>query len=287
VALLLAAGFWTWLWGFAGLFLAVPMTVCAVVMGKYIPQLKFLQVLLGDEPVLKPHERLYQRLLSSNRDEADSVLHAALRHSSILEVCDAIIVPAMLRAEEDHDRGTLTDARRQTILEHINEWVDERLELMTPSRPGFASAASPGPPAAVLCVPASGRADEIIAKLFQAATIEKSLTVRIIGADPAEIIEGERGTRAIVISAVPPEAVTAARAVCKRMRVHDSQIPLFVGLWSPVGDLDRARQRLAAAGATQTVVTFAECLAHVEAAMAPRIVLEPQALAVPGPVAQA
>jgi hypothetical protein len=287
VALLLAAGFWTWLWGFAGLFLAVPMTVCAVVMGKYIPQLKFLQVLLGDEPVLKPHERLYQRLLSSNRDEADSVLHAALRHSSILEVCDAIIVPAMLRAEEDHDRGTLTDARRQTILEHINEWVDERLELMTPPRPGFASAQSSAPPAAVVCVPASGRADEIIAKLFQAAVIERNLTVRIIGRDAAEMFEGERGTRAIVISAVPPEAVTAARAVCKRMRAQNSQIPLFVGLWSPVGDLDRARQRLAAAGATQTVVTFAECLLQVETAMAPRIVQEPQPLAVAGPVAQA
>jgi hypothetical protein len=284
VALLLAAGFWTWLWGFAGLFLAVPMTVCAVVMGKYIPQLKFLQVLLGDEPVLKPHERLYQRLLSSNRDEADSVLHVALRHSSILEVCDTIIVPAMLRAEEDHDRGTLTDARRQTILEHIDEWVDERLELMTPSRPGFASAQTPAPAGTVLCVPASGRAAEIIAKLFQAAVIERNLTVRIIGPDAAEIIEGER---AIVISAVPPEAVTAARAVCKRMRAQNSQIPLFVGLWSPVGDLDRARQRLAAAGATHTGVTFAECLLQVETAMAPRIVLEPQPLAVPGSVAQA
>ncbi len=143
VALLLAAGFWTWLWGFAGLFLAVPMTVCAVVMGKYIPQLKFLQVLLGDEPVLEPHERLYQRLLSSNRDEADSVLDAALRESSIMEVCDAIIVPAMLRAEEDHDRGTLTDARRQSILEHVNDWVDERLELMAPTRSGFANPDTP------------------------------------------------------------------------------------------------------------------------------------------------
>src|SRR6201994_1183900 len=61
VALLLAAGFWTWLWGFAGLFLAVPMTVCAVVMGKYIPQLKFLQELLGDGLWLEPLDRLYQQ----------------------------------------------------------------------------------------------------------------------------------------------------------------------------------------------------------------------------------
>jgi predicted PurR-regulated permease PerM len=59
VALLLAAAFWTWVWGLAGLFLAVPLTVCVVVMGKYIPQLNFLYVLLGDQPVLEPHERLY------------------------------------------------------------------------------------------------------------------------------------------------------------------------------------------------------------------------------------
>jgi len=286
VALLLATGFWTWLWGFAGLFLAVPMTVCAVVMGKYIPQLKFLQVLLGDEPVLEPHERLYQRLLSSNRDEADSVLQAALRESSILEVCDAIIVPAVLRAEEDHDRGTLTDARRHTILEHINEWVDERLELMTPSMSRFASTEAP-PPAAVLCVPASGRADEIIAKLFQAAIIERNLSARIIGPNAAEITEVESRTRAIVISAVPPEAVTAARAVCKRMRTGNGDIPVLVGLWNGVGDLERARQRLAAAGASKTVVTFAECFALLEEAIAPRILQEPVPLAVPGSVAQA
>jgi predicted PurR-regulated permease PerM len=286
VALLLAAGFWTWLWGFAGLFLAVPMTVCAAVMGKYIPQLKFLQVLLGDEPVLEPHELLYQRLLSSNRDQADAVLQAALRQSSILEVCDAIIVPAILRAEEDHERGTLTDTRRQAILEHVNEWVDERLELMTPAMSRFASVEAPAR-AAVLCVPASSRADEIIAKLFQAAIIERNLTARIISADPAEMVAGDRGTRALVISAVPPEAVTAARAICKRMRMENSDVPVFVGLWNAVGDLDRARQRLTAAGATQTVITFAECFALLEAAIAPQLLQHPEHRAVPGSVAQA
>jgi predicted PurR-regulated permease PerM len=286
VALLLAAGFWTWLWGFAGLFLAVPMTVCAAVMGKYIPQLKFLQVLLGDEPVLEPHERLYQRLLSSNRDEADTVLHAALRHSSILEVCDAIIVPAVLRAEEDHERGTLTDVRRQTILEHINEWVDERLDVMTPAMSRFASVEAPAR-VAVLCVPASGRADEIIAKLFQVAIIERNLTARIIGPDAAELMEGDRGARAMVISAAPPEAVSAARAVCKRVRMKTSDLPVFVGLWNAVGDLDRARQRLTTAGATRTVVTFAECFALLESTITPPILQAPERLTAPGSVAQA
>ena len=263
VALLLAAGFWTWLWGFAGLFLAVPMTVCAVVMGKYIPQLKFLQVLLGDEPVLEPFERLYQRLLSSNRDEADSVLEAALRESSITDVCDTIIVPAILRAEEDHARGTLSDEKRQLILEHVNEWVDERLELMAPVRYGFAND-SDGKEA-VFCVPASDRADEIIAKLLEAALVERKVSAKIIGPrDAIQMTCDGFAPRAVVISALPPEAVTAARAVCKRMRRDDSNVTVIVGLWCAAVDLDRSRQRLAAAGATRTVSSFAECFALLE-----------------------
>jgi len=264
VALLLAAGFWTWLWGFAGLFLAVPMTVCAAVMGKYIPHLKFLQVLLGDEPVLEPFERLYQRLLSSNRDEADAVLEAALRESSIIDVCDAVIVPAILRAEEDHARGTLTDRKRERILEHVNEWVDERLEMMTPVR--SLSPTQEDATSAILCVPASDRADEIIAKLFGASLVERKVSAKIIGPRDAVHLAWEGLTpRAVVISALPPEAVSAARTVCKQVRKNNAEVTVIVGLWCAAGDLDRSRQRLAAAGATRTVSTFAECFALLEA----------------------
>jgi hypothetical protein len=194
----------------------------------------------------------------------------------------------VLRAEEDHDRGTLTDARRQTILEHINDWVDERLELMTPVRSRFGSL-DDGPETtyAILCVPASDRADEVIAKLFEAALIERKLSARIIEpGDDDELAECHRGTRAIVVSALPPEAVTAARAVCKRVRVGNSEVPVFVGLWNAAGDLDRARQRLTAAGATRTVVTFAECFALLETLVVPGASPEPEELPELGPVTQ-
>jgi predicted PurR-regulated permease PerM len=270
VALLLATGFWTWLWGFAGLFLAVPMTVCAAVMGKYIPQMKFLQVLLGDEPVLEPHEQLYQRLLSSNRDQADSVLQGALRQSSILEVCDSMIVPAMLRANEDHERGSLTDERRQVILEHISEWVDERLEMMSPNWSRFSHEDRQDIPPILICVPTMARADEIIAKLFEATLVERNLSARIIGPNDLELLHHESRIRAVVVSALPPEAVTAARIACKRVRGANARVPVFVGLWSGAADLERARQRLTTAGSTYTVVSFAECVDLVEGIVGPR-----------------
>ena len=130
VGLLLAAAFWTWLWGLAGLLLSVPITVCLVVMGKYIPQLEFLEVLLGDEPALEPYERLYQRLLTSNRDEADVVLERALREHSLREVCDIAIVPALQLLEADFARGALKPQRRRAVLDQIQQWADELLEGM-------------------------------------------------------------------------------------------------------------------------------------------------------------
>ncbi|HUA23801.1 MAG TPA: AI-2E family transporter, partial [Steroidobacteraceae bacterium] len=128
VALLLATAFWTWLWGLAGLLLSVPITVCVVVMGKYVPQLEFLEVLLGDEPALEPYQQLYQRLLTSNRDESDTVLEQALRAHSLREVCDIAIVPALRLLEADFARGSLKPARRRAILDQIQQWVDELLE---------------------------------------------------------------------------------------------------------------------------------------------------------------
>jgi predicted PurR-regulated permease PerM len=263
VALLLAAGFWTWLWGFAGLLLAIPMTVCAAVMGKYIPQLKFLWVLLGDEPVMEPHERLYQRLLSSSPDEADRVLHGALRAKSMLEVCDSILVPAIALVEEDHERSTLTDAKRQTIFEHISLWLDERLDSLDSMRSRLVGFANPERPRPVLCIAAADRADEIIARVFETVLLERGMNPYLTSArDLDETVPA--GTLAIVVSALPPEAVPAARAVAKRMRAVAPSIPVIVGLWCATGGLERSRQRLLAAGAQEVVTTLSQCVALLE-----------------------
>jgi hypothetical protein len=192
-------------------------------------------------------------------------LQAALRLNSMAEVCDAIIVPALLRVEEDHDRGTLIDAKRQMILDHISQWVDERLDSMAGSKgrtPGFADCAAPAP---VFCVPASDRADALIAKLFEVALVERGQNGRVIAAkDAAELVVAGSAVAAIVISALPPEAVTPARAACKHVRANGGGVPVIVGLWNAEGDLDRARQRLASAGATRIVTSFAECISLLE-----------------------
>ena len=79
VAVLVAAVFWMWLWGPAGLLLATPLTVCLLVVGKHVPQLSFLGILLGNEPVFEPKDRIYQRLLAGDSEEADGIVRGLSR----------------------------------------------------------------------------------------------------------------------------------------------------------------------------------------------------------------
>ncbi len=269
VALLLAAAFWTWVWGFAGLFLAVPLTVCVAVMGKYIPRLHFLYVLLGDQPVLEPHERLYQRLLASGRDQADSLLEEVLRSNTMLEVCDSLIVPTMQLVESDFDRGALAAPRRKTVLQHVSDWAEERFDTQERSRSHRKSLAT-GTMPIVVCVPASDKADDITAKLLAAALLENGIDATVGSVEAVEDELRASGTtrrlRAAVVSALPPHAVAPARAVCKRIRLSSDGLPVFVGLWNDHADLQRAQERLESAGASRIVTSFADCLTAIRGA---------------------
>ena len=288
VALLLAAAFWTWLWGAAGLLLAVPMTVCVAVMSKYIPALEFLQVLLGDEPVLEPHQRLYQRLLASNRDVAESLLDDTLRSSgSMLEAADEVIVPAIRLMEGDYDRRALGAAKRKNVLEHVNQWIEERLDSLDSLDRAEKGLGVTAP--WILCVPAADRADEIVAKLLTSALLERGVGAAFVKPEALEQMplgENGRTVDAIVVSALPPDAVSPARAVCRSVRSRARELPLMVGLWDPDSDLQKPRQRLEAAGAGYVVVTFAECVDALEALATPAVPKGPAASASRSPALQ-
>ena len=96
VAVLVAAVFWTWLWGIVGLLLATPLTVCLLVIGKHVPQLSFLDILLGNEPVFEPNRRVYQRLLAGDQEEATELIDDAVENKPLVEVYDNLLIPAWL-----------------------------------------------------------------------------------------------------------------------------------------------------------------------------------------------
>src|SRR6185312_10285843 len=105
VAVLVAAFFWTWLWGIVGLLLATPLTVCLLVIGKHVPQLSFLHILLGNEPVFEPKRRVYQRLLAGDQEEATELVDDDLENRTTVEVYDSLLIPALALAETDWHHG--------------------------------------------------------------------------------------------------------------------------------------------------------------------------------------
>jgi predicted PurR-regulated permease PerM len=67
LAVLLAAVFWTWLWGPVGLLLSMPLTVCLVSIGRYFPQLELLDQLFGEsaESIKREHSRVGDGVVSA------------------------------------------------------------------------------------------------------------------------------------------------------------------------------------------------------------------------------
>ena len=128
VAVLVAAVFWMWLWGPVGLLLATPLTVCLLVVGKHVPQLSFLDILLGNEPVFEPKKRIYQRLLAGDQEEAAELLEDYLEHKPLAEVYDTVLIPALALAETHWHRGELNEGKHKFIMESLKEMIQDRVE---------------------------------------------------------------------------------------------------------------------------------------------------------------
>ncbi|MBZ9763939.1 AI-2E family transporter [Mesorhizobium sp. CA8] len=123
LAIIVAAIFWTWLWGPIGLVLSTPLTVCLVVLGRHVPQFEFLDVLFGNEPVLEPHARLYQRLLAGDPDEATDHAEEMLEEKYLFQFYDQVAIPALLLGEQDRGRGVMDDEQRRQVADSAKTLV--------------------------------------------------------------------------------------------------------------------------------------------------------------------
>jgi predicted PurR-regulated permease PerM len=129
LAVLVAAVFWTWLWGTIGLLLSTPLTVILVVMGKYVPQLKFLDILLREEGVLSPPLRFYQRLIALDQEEAADLARDYLsEHRSLQAVYDDVLIPALSSAMYDSQHQRLNPEQLEFVRQSVRDVVDELAE---------------------------------------------------------------------------------------------------------------------------------------------------------------
>ena len=173
LAIIVSAIFWTWLWGPLGLVMSTPLTVCLVVLGRHLPQFELFDILLGDEPALAPHSRLYQRLLVGDVAEASVLAEEALETQYLVEFYRETGIPALQIAQHDHARGVLTADQQTRLAAAMQQMVtdlslaaeEEVLEARKdPSDPSMTALNGTG--FRVLCVGARSDLDDVAAAML-------------------------------------------------------------------------------------------------------------------------
>jgi predicted PurR-regulated permease PerM len=273
LALILTTVFWTVLWGPAGLILSTPLTVCVVVLGRYVPQFAFLHILLGDEPALVEEARFYQRLLAMDDQEARTVIDSYLTGHSLLQLCDAVLVPALTLAEHDRHKGALDPDREAFLFLSIKEMLTELVERAEKS--GFADAAitgeaTPAEPAApggrIFCIPASDEADEVTAAML-ALLLEhagRAVVTLMPDASLQQLAFVQPAAEDVFcISALPPFAFANARTLSHQLRARFPGIRIVVGVWGFAGETERAMERFQTPRPDKLVTSLADAIQAV------------------------
>jgi predicted PurR-regulated permease PerM len=275
VAVLGAALFWTWLWGGVGLLLSTPLTVVLVVMGKHMPNLNFLNVVLGDKPALAPHMRLYQRMLATDTEEAEDLFDEFTTGKSLTEAYDTFALPALVLAELDFHHDQINEGKLKFLFDNMKELVqefgDHRLlareeTLVSSTEPGLPVVTSRLASVPTLCLPARDEADEIAGTMLEQVLHASGVSMHIVSADSLagemmEMIE-QQMIEVIGISAVPPSGVRHARYLYKRIRAQYPRIPIVVGLWHSKLSPDKARRLLGCTPDDTVAMTIAEASKH-------------------------
>jgi predicted PurR-regulated permease PerM len=249
IAIIAAVMFWTWLWGPIGLLLATPLTVCVAVVGRHIPELGYLNVLLGVDPVLSPEQRFYQRLLALDHEEAQELAEQHAAAHGIATTFDEVMIPALTLAKIDRRKGALEPARERFIYEQVRRMVEE-LEAV-PARDAAAPACIVG---------AHDEADHIAALMVAKLLPASQSCVLGAGTLAGEIAQAasEHRCDVVFISAVPPNAAHYAGYLARRVRREVPGAKIAVGVWAGADDVGASRERLLKLGVDEVCLHIAE-----------------------------
>jgi len=294
LSVVVAAIFWSWIWGPVGLLLSTPLTLCLVVAGRHLSGLNFLDVLLGDTPALSMSERFYQRAMSGDAEEIVAAARTYLKRRSFARYCDKILVPALQLAGADLGKHSITAQQQATV----KSTVARVIEALGPdaTRPSLRSRRGSvlddtsigvhlrhqrervagqwqgpivvAPGSVVLCVGLGSMRDDLVTELLVRVLRAQDIDARHISFDdlghgpPPGASAGGVAMLFVVCGAPPQEWARAAAALpALRQRFADAA---FVGLL-PEGEFAAADEAL-----DGVVRSFEDAAAEAGARMANR-----------------
>jgi predicted PurR-regulated permease PerM len=268
LALLVATLFWAALWGPVGLILSTPLTVCVVVLGRHVPHLSFLQILLGDQPVLAPDAHLYQRLLAMDDHEARLIADQFRKENSLAQLYDAVIIPALTMAEQDRHKGALDPEREEFLFVTVREMIaDFGVEM--PNEGSEHSEEENRPPSIaerIICLAANDEADEVAAAML-AQLLEHAGRVAVVvplGSSAMSMLTliEPAPNDIFCVSAIQPFAFSHARTLTRELRAKFPRTKTVVGVWGFSGEIERALLRFQPSPPARFVRNLADALKY-------------------------
>jgi predicted PurR-regulated permease PerM len=259
VALLVSVAFWTWLWGPLGLLMATPLTVCLVVLGKHVPGLQFVGVLMADTPALPPDYGYYQRLLARDQSEAADLIERYIKTEPPHLVYDALLLPALNYAERDRLEKRLSQEEELAVIDATRELLSDAatfIQELSPEATVAVEQDQPAPrdPLRVMGYAANGPADELALVMLAHIVADLPIAVEITATrmQPTELIAfvRERGYTVICVADLPPSPASKTRYLVRRLHAALPEVRILVGRWSPAALADESTAVLRDAGAT-------------------------------------
>lgn len=280
VSVVISAIFWAWLWGPVGLILSMPLTLCLVVLGRHVPHLEFIDVLLGDRPALTPPESFYQRMLAGDTDEMLDQAESFLRERALSAYYEEVALPGLQMAANDRLRGVLTDEQMRNIERSIEEIV---LDLADHGdRPGEAASAGG---ASALCIAGRGVLDKAACAMVAQLLAKRGLKVRVASPDAVsrasiEALELDEVGVICVSFIEGAGSLAPLRYLMRRLRARAPGLPIVIGLWNADGTVLQEERLRAITGADLTTASLREavdaCVAGAEPARLSLSARQPQ-----------
>ena len=228
VAVVLAATFWAFLWGPIGLILAVPLTVCLVVIGRHVERLEFLDVMFGDQPALEPAELFYQRMLAGDPSESVAMARDYVKDQPISAYFDDIAMRGLFLAQADTAIGTLDENRLATIIATVRKLMEH---LPAEASDSYADQG------VAVCIAGRPGLDEAVTTMLEHLLTARGYSVRLLGADALERRAGDtrvdRNVALVCLSYLDPLSTAHVRLALRRLRRRMPGSHMLVGIWRP------------------------------------------------------
>jgi predicted PurR-regulated permease PerM len=286
IALLVAAAFWTWVWGAIGLVLSTPLTVCLVVLGQHVPRFKFFTLLLGDQAPLEAHVSYYQRLLSKDVKEAQEIASDYAKTHGLEKVFDDVLMPALVLAQLDRQEGLSTEDE-EFFFQETTVIVAQLESEIAPIEPNSGQAVIPvdqdahsvSPPVLILGCPAHEKAEELPLLMLTSLMKLEGVKVEVLSTKtlPGQVEErvGQEKPALVFIAVLPPGGLVQVRYLCKRLRRRFADLPVVIGHWGPRRNYDRLQVRLRSAGATYVTTSLLQAGSRIRALVTEASLQEP------------